>query len=205
MPELALVSNDPSISASPDGMRLDLGCGQNPKEGFEGVDLHSPLASHKVNLFKFPFPWADSSVSEIWCSHFLEHVPAREVEGRDLDGRSSDLLGQDMLCAFMDECWRVLKPNGKMTIIVPNGFSNGGLQDPTHRRYFVQETFAYFSKAQRDALKLGHYLGKCDFDYNVVPVGPAELGLLHQMAQARRFKEHLNTIWEYHATLAAKK
>ena len=27
-------------------LRLDLGCGQNPKEGFEGVDLYGDKAKH---------------------------------------------------------------------------------------------------------------------------------------------------------------
>ena len=71
-------------AASPSLIKLDLGCGLNPREGFEGVDLYGDKAKHKVDLFKFPWPFVDNSVDEIACSHLLEHIPAREVEERDL-------------------------------------------------------------------------------------------------------------------------
>ena len=73
-------------AASPSLIKLDLGCGLNPREGFEGVDLYGEKAKHKVDLFKFPWPFKDASVDEIHASHFLEPIPAREVEERDLVG-----------------------------------------------------------------------------------------------------------------------
>ena len=198
------------IPAAPKLLKLDLACGQTLKEGFEGVDRWAPDAQHKVDLWKFPYPWADSSVDEIFCSHFIEHIPDRPVELKDIrdpnDQVAVDLfLDQDMLFAFFDECHRILKPGAPMTVVCPNARSNRGFQDPTHRRFIVAETFLYFAKEWRAINKLDHYKARCDFSVNTVPIIPSELGLLHQEAQARRFNENWNTVLDWQCSLVAKK
>ena len=175
-------------------VRLDLGCGQNPREGFDGVDLLAPNPAYRVDLFSFPFPWADGEVDELHASHFVEHLPATTTP----DGR-------DYLLAFFDECWRILKPGGVMTVIVPNARSNRAFQDPTHRRFIVAETFLYLSADWRRSQGLDHYRTSCNFSANVVPIIPTELSLLHPEAQARRFHESWNTVLDWQATLTAIK
>lgn len=183
-------------------LRLDLGCGESPAEGYEGVDLHAPNAKHKVDLFKFPWPWADGSVEALHSSHFLEHIPARDVEERDILCKTRFVLvGMDMLCAFMVEAWRVLKVGGEFKIVVPSGRSTRAFQDPTHRRFFHAENFYYFNRAWRDANKLGHYLGNSNFAFEVTPTVPQELSVLSQEAQQRRFAECWNTTYDFHARL----
>lgn len=195
-----------TIHIEPPEIKLDFGCGKTPADGFEGVDFHEPTAKHKVDLFKLPLPWADNSVTEIRASHFLEHIPAREVEWRDMRAAPTNMLpGKDFLCAFMDECYRILKPGGVMTVIVPSGRSDRAFQDPTHRRFFVESSFAYFSKAWRDANGLGHYLCSCDFGTEVFPSIPNELSVLHPEAQARRFREGWNTTVDLHARMVSLK
>jgi len=68
----------------PSVVRIDLACGQSPREGFEGADLYAPNVTYRMDVLKFPWPWADNSVDEFFCSHFIEHIPNREVEERDL-------------------------------------------------------------------------------------------------------------------------
>lgn len=183
-------------------LRLDLGCGESPMEGYEGVDLHAPNAKHKVDLWKFPWPWADESVEALYSSHFLEHIPARDVEERDILCKTRFVLvGMDMLCAFMVEAWRVLKVGGEFKIVVPSGRSTRAFQDPTHRRFFHAENFYYFNRAWRDANKLGHYLGNSNFAFEVTPTVPQELSVLSQEAQQRRFAECWNTTYDFHARL----
>jgi len=213
-------------AASSTQVKLDLGCGQHPKEGFDGVDLYATQAKHRVDLFKFPWPFADESVDEIHCSHFMEHVPAREIEERDLvelpadprghvfedvpDGHgrfrrcvsgSSKFLGQDMLFAFMDECYRILKPDAWMHVIVPSGRSNRAFQDPTHRRFFVQETFAYFWADWRKAQGLDHYRVKCNFVSDVGYSLPQEETLRSAEAQTERFQHYWNVTIDWIAKL----
>jgi predicted SAM-dependent methyltransferase len=200
-------------------LRLDLGCGQNPKEGFEGVDMYGDKAKHKVDLFKFPWPFEDNSVEEIHASHFLEHVPAREVEERDIeyptnvlgapvafprhsrDRITAQFLGADMLFAFMDECYRILKPDCWMHVVVPSGRSNRAFWDPTHRRFFMQETFLYFARDWRKMQGLDHYRIACNFGVEVTHSMPQEEGLKSNEAQSARFSTLWNVTVDWHAKL----
>lgn len=202
-------------------LKLDLACGQNPREGFEGVDIY-PGAKHVMNVLTFPWPWDTSSVDEIHCSHFLEHIPMIYVNefGTEVPCGSSwpnpktgvQEPAQDLLFRFMDEVYRVLKPGGIMTIIVPNARHNRAFQDPTHRRFFVAETFFYFFKAFRDMNKLDHYNVKSNFGSvgepgvpDVVPIIPIEYNALAPEVQMRRFGSEWNIINDWQARLKAIK
>jgi hypothetical protein len=152
-------------------LKLDLGCGQSPREGFLGVDLYSS-AKYKVDLMKFPWPWKNSSVEETWSNHFFEHVPG------------------PTRIPFMDELWRVLKPcgckgpcpegqnngtkfsvpcpipGGQAVFLFPYWSSVRAVQDPTHAwPPLCENSFMYFNKIWREQRGLGHYLGKCDFNF----------------------------------------
>lgn len=149
-------------------IRLDLACGQTPREGFTGVDLFA--GDVRVDLLRFPWPWADGSVSEVHCSHFVEHIPMAYIDGANqlhlgpADGR------RDLFLAFFAEVHRILKPGGKATIIVPYLRHERAFQDPTHRRFLCEASFLYLSKGWREANKLDHYIDGCDFRVNVTRV-----------------------------------
>jgi len=111
-------------------MKLDLGCGQHgPIEGFEGVDKIGP-ADWVVDLDWGSWPWKDSSVDEIRCSHLVEHV-------RDL-------------CGFMREMHRIMKPGGRAEIQHPYQFHVRAWQDPTHVRALNEISWFYFDKDWRN-------------------------------------------------------
>lgn len=200
-----------ALAQSRELVKLDFACGNNKREGFEGVDFYAPTAEHKIDLFKFPLPWADSSVDEIYCSHFVEHLPARDVEPRDIDvrrGRDTEVsrfIGQDFLFAFFDECWRILKPGATMMVIVPSGRSDRAYQDPTHRRFIVAETFGYLNREVREQMGLGHYNVRCNFASSVNPTVDQALNLRHPEVQALKFKEAYNVVCDWHATLISRK
>jgi hypothetical protein len=205
MVELSLASSL-ELAKSPEPVKLDFACGTRPKEGFEGVDLYAPLAPHKVDLFKFPLPWKDNSVDEIYCSHFVEHLPARDVERRDLtDPVYERFLSQDFLLAFFDECWRILKAGSTMMVIVPSGRSDRAYQDPTHRRFIVAETFGYLNKEVREQMGLGHYNVRCNFATSINPTVDSALNLRHPEVQALKFREAYNVVCDWHATLIVRK
>jgi hypothetical protein len=184
-------------------VKLDLGGGQNVREGFECVDLNAPKAEHRVNLFRFPWPFEDSSVDEAHCSHFIEHIPAREIHAGDIDGADNleRYLGKDMLLGFFDELYRIMKPEGTATIIWPALKSERAFQDPTHRRFIPSATMAYLSADWRKANKLDHYRVDCNFASNVIHTMDNSLALLHTEVQARKFNESWNVIYDFHATL----
>ena len=51
-------------------VKLDIACGANCTEGFDGVDIAkvNDRVKHVHNLLSFPWPFADESVDEIVCS-----------------------------------------------------------------------------------------------------------------------------------------
>jgi SAM-dependent methyltransferase len=128
-------------------LKYDLACGQNKQPDHTGVDIAGNDADIYFDLTTFPWTFAeDNSADEIFVSHYVEHTP--------------DLM------KFMDECWRILKPGGKMTVIAPYYNSIRCWQDPTHLRAISEATFLYFNKGWREANKLDHYPIKSDFDFS---------------------------------------
>jgi predicted SAM-dependent methyltransferase len=130
-------------------MKIDLGCGQNKREGFTGVDSSAECGADIVHdLSVTPWPFESDSIEEAHSSHFVEHLAGPER------------------CAFFNELYRVMKPGAKATIIVPYAYSARAIQDWTHAWPPIHEASLYYlSKAWRDANKLGHYHPlKCDFE-----------------------------------------
>lgn len=187
-------------------MKLDLGSGSTPKEGYEGVDFFAPGIQHQVNLFKFPWPWEDSSVDALHSAHFLEHLPMAFVtEDGSLALGPERPEDQDLLCRFMDECWRILKPDGEFHIIVPSGRSNRGFQDPTHRRFFVTESFWYFNAEWRKDRGLDHYFASCNFDVRAWPTISGVMMQLPANVQHIRISTEWNATIDMEAVLTARK
>jgi len=124
-------------------VRLDIACGKRKKRGFLGVDIWEG-ADLICDLERFPWPFDDCSVDEIYCSHYIEHTP--------------DLI------AFMNEVYRVLKPGAKAEFFAPYYSSIRAWQDPTHLRAISEATFLYFNAEWRTANQLDHYGITADFD-----------------------------------------
>ena len=141
-----------------DMTKLDLGCGDNKREGFFGIDKFKTASTDLVHdLFKFPWPIESDSVEEIHCSHFFEHVPAATRK------------------PFVEEIHRVLKKAGKATLITPMG--DRAYQDPTHQwPPIVPGSFLYYNQEwlKQNKLEHGDYKTTSDFDftygYNLNPV-----------------------------------
>jgi hypothetical protein len=151
----------------------------------------------------FPLPWKTSSVDEINATHFVEHIPARFIERGD--DPSGEFVGRDYFLAFFDECYRILVPGGKMEVQVPCARSDRAFQDPTHRRFINQQTFAYLNAKNRQEMGVGHYPVSCDFDYVVIPIGITEFALYADEVRARRFNDHWNAVLDLSATLTSRK
>lgn len=119
-------------------LKLDLGCGPNKREGFLGVDQF-PFDG-KVDIvtdLRKPWPWTDSSVDEIHCSHFIEHLTNFDEKWERVH--------------FFNELWRILKPEAKATLIFPHWCSARYYGDPTHKEPFSEMGFWYLDKNWRAA------------------------------------------------------
>jgi SAM-dependent methyltransferase len=131
-------------------LKLDLGCGKNKREGFLGVDSRDFPGVDQVVDLRGPWPWKDSSVDEVHCSHFVEHLTAAER------------------IHFVNELHRVLKPGAPAQIIVPHWNSHRAYGDLTHQWPPVSEMwFFYLNKAWRE-VNAPHNDGyACDFDFTM--------------------------------------
>jgi SAM-dependent methyltransferase len=178
-------------------VRLDLGCGPNKKEGFIGVDQY-PMNNVDVvcNLASGRWPWPDSSVTEVHCSHFLEHL--------------TNLGDKWERVHFFNELHRVLKPGGQCTLIFPHWCSTRFYGDPTHKEAFSEMGFYYLlrdwrmSQAPHTDISVNPNGYSCDFD--------ATWGVSMNPALAPRAPEYQQyaTTWykeaiqDLHATLTKR-
>ena len=128
-------------------LKLDLGCGPNPMAGFDGVDAlpFDGKVKHVLDLRKTPWPWADGSVAEVNCSHFLEHLTGAER------------------VPFFNELYRVMVPGAKATIAIPHWSSDRAYGDVTHQWPPVVEMFWYYLSKEWRAANAPHVPFTCNF------------------------------------------
>lgn len=117
--------------------KIDIGCGRNKPDGYVGIDCTQIIDGNgdkKVDVVMDiehqPLPYGDGEVEEVRAMNVLEHL----VELRHV----------------MNECWRVLKPEGRLIGCVPVAGTKEDFKDPTHQRHFIKATFDYFT-GQHDA------------------------------------------------------
>lgn len=106
-------------------MKINLGCGNKKFEGYINVDI-IPSADVVVDLENGSLPFPDNSVEEIRAEQVFEHI--------------SNFL------PLMNEIHRILIPGGRLRGHVPLAGTLQSFQDPTHVRFFVPDTFAYWQK-----------------------------------------------------------
>jgi predicted SAM-dependent methyltransferase len=172
-------------------MKLDLACGNNKMEGFTGVDC---VKLEKVdiicNLQEYPWPFEDGSVEEIFCSHYVEHIPHGD--------------GKDGLFRFFDECCRILKPGGTIKVIAPYYSSIRAWQDPTHRRAISEATFFYMNKGWREQNKLEYYQVDCDFDFTYGYIFSQAWQTRSKEAQLFAAAHYINVIEDIHVVFTKR-
>lgn len=151
-------------------MKLDLACGQRCREGFEGVDISFVGMADNVRwtvdlVSGERWPWADESVEELYCSHFIEHIPAEFIQ------YGKGYKTKDALLFFFDEAWRIAQLGAIFTIIWPNVKNVAAFQDPTHRRFLPLEFTNYLSRQWRERAGLSHYNVDCNWIIEAVHCG----------------------------------
>lgn len=105
-------------------MKLELGGGTRPLPGYFNLDL---MGGYDITTIPWPKLWMPSDgVDHIYTSHCLEHTA---TEHR---------------IAIFNECYKWLKPGCLFDIIVPKFPTFLAIADPTHKSYFVKESFDYF-------------------------------------------------------------
>ena len=83
------------------GIKLEIGCGKKPREGYLTCDIRDlPIVDYVCSADDLPFE--NNSVEEVYSRHVVEHFSLKEF------------------LKVLQEWNRVLRPGGKVYIICPN-------------------------------------------------------------------------------------
>lgn len=111
-------------------MKLHLGAGKHPIEGYVNIDQTAMPGIEVVadlgDCRKTKLPFDDDSVDEITGSHVIEHIV--------------DTL------SLMQELHRVAKAGATCTFRLPYGSNDDAWENPTHVRPYFLQSFGYFSQ-----------------------------------------------------------
>lgn len=183
-------------------IKLNLGCGARKRDGFVNVDkLGEP--DLRVDLERFPWPWADSVADEVALIHVLEH----------LGGDPETFRG------IIQELYRVSAPGARIEIVVPHPRHDNFLGDPTHVRPITYQLMTLFDREQCLAWQAGGYANTplalywgVDFKvvaYQEVPAEPYRSMLVEKRLAPAEFqviaRERNNAIEETHLLLEVRK
>lgn len=106
-------------------MKLNIGAGYlNREKGEVALDTNFTCKPDVCGDAQY-LPFKNETFDSIAATHVLEHIPN--------------------IVKTMNECWRVLKPDGKFNIRVPLFPTIGSISDPSHVRFFIVPTFDYFT------------------------------------------------------------
>lgn len=167
-------------------MKFDLGCGQQKREGFIGVDIVKTDATDIVyDLEQYPWTFApDDIADEVNISHYIEHV--------------KDLI------KFMNELHRIMKKGAICNIVAPYYTSMRCWQDPTHTRAISEATFLYYNLGWRQSNKLDHYPISADFDFNFAYNFSPEWTTRNEEARTFAIKHYNNVVLDIYVNLTKK-
>lgn len=209
---VVMVTPPPIIVPAP-MLKLDLGSGPRPADGFKGVDVVDGVTDFCVDLSDGSrWPWADDSVDELRSTHFIEHIRNDYVTNtaplvpRYTDSSFKRALQKDLLVHFFDEAFRIIKPGGTFTVQWPALQSVRAFQDPTHRRYIPAETMNYLHRGIREQMGLSHYNADCNWiTVSCVPTIDAAWGMRSAEVQQVKYREAWNFSSDFIAVLKAEK
>lgn len=158
----------------PEKLRIDVGCGKNPKEGFVGIDSIDFGQKYVLDV-RNGLPFADDSVDEVHSSHFVEHLDGPERVG------------------FFNELHRVMKKGATALIITPNWSHPCAFGDPTHKFPPLSGWYPlYLNKAWRDT-QAPHCGYSCDFDHVIAGSWDAWLEPRNQEFKQFAMNQYINS------------
>jgi predicted SAM-dependent methyltransferase len=97
-------------------MRLNLGCGNDYRNGWVNVDLYNKFVDLRFDIEKAPYPLESDSVDEVYCAQVLEHLRYPEIA--------------------IAEIYRIMKPGAIATLIVPH-YTTAGDHNFRHHSHFA--------------------------------------------------------------------
>lgn len=105
--------------------KLNLGCGNDYREGWVNLDKNKKFKADIYSDIEKRLPFKSNTFDYIYSEHVLEHI--------------------NNLIPLMRELRRISKNEAVIEIRVPHALSIAAYQDPTHVRFFTYQTFDYFT------------------------------------------------------------
>ncbi|MGE5499136.1 MAG: class I SAM-dependent methyltransferase, partial [Syntrophothermus sp.] len=121
--------------------KLNLGCGNDYREGWVNVDIGNCKKDIEYDLEVLPLPFEDNSFNYILMQHVMEHIERKNFPN------------------FMRELHRISKPGAIIHIESPYFNSKNAWTDFTHKNFITEETFGYFDNS--------HHLRHLGIIYNL--------------------------------------
>lgn len=194
---------------------LNLGCGRvilpAPKPAHHGlipdgvhdyalwhnVDRNQqPGVDEVVDVFRYPFPWADNAFDGALLTHLCEHIPHEitpTVCNPALFARREQLMNmQDGWFAFFAELHRVLTPGSLIHVLSPYAWSDGGITDPTHTRMLTPASFMHSMQPDPDA-PFAYATGGLHLELAEAPRLNITSAFQHLVGQPELFQQALST------------
>jgi len=107
-------------------VKLNLGCGNDIRKGWINLDIiKKPGIDIVHDLNVYPYPFSDNYADYILMKHVLEHL--------------------DDVVKTIEEIHRILKPNGKVEIIVPYYKHKNAFTDVTHKHFFTEDSLNFLT------------------------------------------------------------
>jgi SAM-dependent methyltransferase len=105
--------------------KLNFGCGNDIKDGWDNVDIQrNSKMDKRFDFNKFPYPLKKDYYDLIYISNVLEHLEKPDE--------------------VLYELWKSCKNKGIIHIIVPYYNSRGAYNDMAHMHFFSGSTFRVF-------------------------------------------------------------
>lgn len=128
-------------------MIVDLGCGTIKFSGAIGIHRIPHLGVNIVCELEYSIPYRSNSIETLHTSHTLEHI--------------------NKLIPLKEEIYRVCKP-GALYITVPYFTYEGAFRDPTHVRFFSEETFSCFQDPTPYGIKTDFRIQDISYKYRTI-------------------------------------
>jgi SAM-dependent methyltransferase len=150
-------------------------------------DVKTDAVDYVMDLAMMPWPIEESVVDRI-CTAFHYHR-----------------LDPGQRVAFVNECYRVLKPRGQLILVVPYWSSMRSITDPRAKWPPICElSFAFLQKELRDKERIDFGL-TCDFDFGCGTQLDGDLDGRCEEYKAMASKHQTNTVHDLYVTLTSRK
>ncbi len=120
------INNRIALLSKSDCDFLNLGCGNDYREGFINLDIGNCRKDIEHDLEDLPLPFLDNSFSYILLQQVIEHIKRENFP------------------VFIKELHRISKPNSIIDITSPYYKSKNAFTDFTHKNFMTEDSFGYF-------------------------------------------------------------